>query len=139
MHPTFQHTTLGQPQASSLARDLYTLQSPEATTERTSARRRTNERLQRFDHARNWRILEALDEVSERTGASPAQISLAWLLERPAVTSVIFGARSIAQLEENLAAAELTLDAEALARLDEASAFEVGYPYTMLQRVQGSW
>jgi aryl-alcohol dehydrogenase-like predicted oxidoreductase len=66
-------------------------------------------------------------------------VALAWLLRKPTVTSVIFGARSIEQLEDNLGAAELKLTDEQLAALDEASAFELGYPYEFMGRIQSRW
>ena len=92
-----------------------------------------------MDDARNWKVLDAVDAVAKELGASPAAVSLAWLLRKPAVTSVIFGARSIEQLEDNLAAAELELPDEALVALDEASAEPLGYPYEFMERVQGRW
>lgn len=97
------------------------------------------DRLNRFDNERNWQILGALDEVSQELGAEHAQVALAWLLSKPVVTSVIFGARTIEQLESNLKAAELKLPQEAIARLDEASSFELGYPYAFMKNVQGRW
>ena len=97
------------------------------------------ERYQSFDDPRNWRILDAVTAVAAELGASPSAVSLAWLLRRPAVASVIFGARSVEQLEDNLAAARLELPAEALRRLDEASALRLGYPYDFIQRIQGAW
>ena len=97
------------------------------------------ERYASFDKPRNWRVLEVLLAVADEVGASPAQVALAWLLQRPAVTSVIFGARSIDQLDDNLKAAALELPAAALAGLDAASEFDLGYPYGMLKRVQGRW
>jgi aryl-alcohol dehydrogenase-like predicted oxidoreductase len=74
-------------------------------------------------------IVEALVEVAEARGASPAQVALAWLLGRPAVTSVIIGARSEAQLADNLGAADLELSAEERSRLDAVSAPPLIYPY----------
>ena len=74
-------------------------------------------------------VVDVLVEVAEGRGASPAQIALAWLLGRPGVTSVIVGARTDAQLADNLAAAELELSAEERARLDEVSAPPLIYPY----------
>ena len=97
------------------------------------------QRYEGFDKPRNWRVLEVLLAVADEVGASPAQVALAWLLQRPAVTSVIFGARSIDQLDDNLKAAALELPAAALAGLDAASEFDLGYPYGMLKRVQGRW
>jgi aryl-alcohol dehydrogenase-like predicted oxidoreductase len=97
------------------------------------------DRLKQFDKERNWKILAALDAVAKELEAEPAQVALAWLLGRPAVTSVIFGARTVAQLESNLKAAALALNDAHRAALDEASAFELGYPYDFMQRVQGRW
>ncbi|HEV3400034.1 MAG TPA: aldo/keto reductase [Actinomycetes bacterium] len=74
-------------------------------------------------------LVEVLVEVAKDRGASPAQVALAWLLERPAVTSVIIGARTTEQLVDNLGAAELSLTAEELARLEEVSRPPLLYPY----------
>ena len=68
-----------------------------------------------------------------------AAVSLAWLLAKPQVSSVIFGARTVAQLEANLAGGELELAPRHLEILDQASAFELGYPYTFIQSTQTSW
>jgi aryl-alcohol dehydrogenase-like predicted oxidoreductase len=98
------------------------------------------ERLARFDSPRNWRILDALTSVSEALGATPASVALAWLLAKPQVTSVIFGARTVEQVSENLAATEVTLSPAQVTELDEASAFEIGYPYDFIGRVSdGRW
>lgn len=97
------------------------------------------DRLSRFDQERNWRILEAVERVASEAGAEPVQVALAWLLAKPAVTSVIFGARTLAQLESNLAAADLDLGGDAIAALDEASAFDLGYPYAFIQQIQKRW
>ncbi|MCC7534822.1 MAG: aldo/keto reductase [Deltaproteobacteria bacterium] len=97
------------------------------------------ERYGAFDNERNWRVLDAVLGVAKELDASPAQVSLAWLLARPAVTSVIFGARSAAQLEENLKATKLKLPASCVAKLDEASAFDLGYPYDFIARIQNRW
>jgi aryl-alcohol dehydrogenase-like predicted oxidoreductase len=97
------------------------------------------ERFARFNLERNWKILDAVRAVAAEAGASPAAVSIAWLLARPQVTSVIFGARSVEQLEVNLAAAELALTPAQLAALDQASAFDLGYPYSFIQATQSSW
>jgi aryl-alcohol dehydrogenase-like predicted oxidoreductase len=97
------------------------------------------DRMGTFDTPRHWRILDALTAVSGEVGATPAQTALAWLLAKPAVTSVIFGARTVAQLDDNLRAAELKLPAEAVRRLDEASRFDLGYPYEFMGRIQQRW
>jgi aryl-alcohol dehydrogenase-like predicted oxidoreductase len=74
-------------------------------------------------------IVEALVEIAEARGASAAQVALAWLLGRPAVASVIIGARTDEQLADNLKAMDLDLSADERARLDEVSAPPLLYPY----------
>ena len=93
--------------------------------------------LARHDNPRNWQILQALDETAAEVGSSVAAVSLAWLVQKPAVTSVIFGARTVAQVQDNLKAADVTLNATQMTRLDAASAFDVGYPYEFLGRLTG--
>ena len=97
------------------------------------------ERFAAYDTEHNWGVLAALRAVAAETGATPAAVSLAWLLAKPGVTSVIFGARSVAQLEANLPAAELTLSPAQLEALDVASAVAPGYPYDFIARIQGRW
>jgi aryl-alcohol dehydrogenase-like predicted oxidoreductase len=70
---------------------------------------------------RGMRILEALDEVARQARAKPAQVALAWLMTRPAVSAPIASATTLAQLRELMAAADLALDAPSLERLDRAS------------------
>jgi aryl-alcohol dehydrogenase-like predicted oxidoreductase len=81
------------------------------------------------DQEKLYDIVEVLVEVAKDRGASPAQVALAWLLDRPAVTSVIVGARTSDQLADNLGAADLSLSAEELARLEEVSRPPLLYPY----------
>lgn len=79
---------------------------------------------------RTWATIDAVREIAEGRGVSPAQVSLAWLMAQPAVTSVILGARSVEQLRDNMGAAALELSAEEIARLSEVSAPQVDdYPY----------
>ena len=87
---------------------------------------------------RNWRILDVMDDIVTSYGdATHSQIALAWLLAQPGVDSVIIGVRTMAQLEDNLRAAELRLPPEEIARLNEVSAPVIGYPYHFL-RTYGS-
>jgi aryl-alcohol dehydrogenase-like predicted oxidoreductase len=78
------------------------------------------------------RVLAALRKVSEATGASVARVALAWELTKPFVTSIIIGAKTKEQLVDNLAATELTLAAEHVKALDEASALPLEYPGWMV-------
>jgi aryl-alcohol dehydrogenase-like predicted oxidoreductase len=63
-------------------------------------------------------------------------VALAWVMGREGVTSPIFGARTLDQLEDNLAAADLTLDEQSLQRLEEVSRLELVYPYDFRVRVR---
>ena len=97
------------------------------------------ERFAKYDLDRNWKIIDAVRTVAGEISSTPSAVSLAWLLAKPQVTSVIFGARTIEQLDANLVAADLTLSAKHLTLLDEASAFDLGYPYSFIQATQSSW
>jgi aryl-alcohol dehydrogenase-like predicted oxidoreductase len=78
----------------------------------------------------NWRVLDVVRQIADARGCSLGQVAIAWLLARPAVTSVILGARTLTQLDDNLAAADLSLDDEETGRLTEASEPDTpDYPY----------
>jgi aryl-alcohol dehydrogenase-like predicted oxidoreductase len=81
------------------------------------------------DQEQLYDIVEVLVEIAEARGISAAQVALAYTLGKPGVTSVIVGARLEEQLVDNLEAAELALTDEERARLDEASALPLLYPY----------
>jgi aryl-alcohol dehydrogenase-like predicted oxidoreductase len=94
----------------------------------------TEESWNRRNVTNNWRILDVMDDiVTWYDGLTHSQIALAWLLSQPAVDSVLIGVRTEAQLEDNLHAAEVQLSSDELARLDEVSALEEGYPYRFLK------
>ena len=77
-----------------------------------------------------WRVIEALREIARAHGVSAAQVALAWLVDQPAVTSVILGARNSEQLADNLAATSLELSADEIAKLSAVSAPATGdHPY----------
>ena len=76
-----------------------------------------------------YRVVDALDAVAKETGRSVPQVALNWLLQRPSVSTVIIGARNEAQLRQNLGAVGWKLSAAQVARLDEASAVPLPYPY----------
>src|SRR5690606_27112599 len=78
---------------------------------------------------RLFRVVDALEAIAEETGKSIPQIAINWLLDRPTVATVLIGARDERQLRENLGAVGWTLDAEQMARLDEASYVTPPYPY----------
>lgn len=79
---------------------------------------------------RTWDVVDAVRAVADEQGVPMGQVALAWLLQRPQVTSVILGARTTAQLTENLGSVHLELSTEQVGRLDAASDPQVGdYPY----------
>jgi aryl-alcohol dehydrogenase-like predicted oxidoreductase len=78
--------------------------------------------VQKYLNDRGRKILAALDGVAARLKATPAQVAIAWMIAKPAITAPIASATSVAQLNDILAAARLRLDAEAMAALDAASA-----------------
>jgi aryl-alcohol dehydrogenase-like predicted oxidoreductase len=79
---------------------------------------------------RTWDVVDAVREVADQRTASMAQVALAWLVDRPAVTSVILGARTAEQLDDNLGAAELHLTPDEANGLDVASdPAPADYPY----------
>ncbi|EWC61831.1 putative oxidoreductase [Actinokineospora spheciospongiae] len=81
---------------------------------------------------RNLAIADVVREVAAELGHTPAQVALAWTLGNPDVVAPIIGARTPEQLEGNLGALEVDLTAAHLARLDEASAIDLGFPHDLL-------
>ena len=97
--------------------------------------------MEAYDNRNNdriFRILEVQNAIAERYQCPPAHVALAWLLARPAVASVLMGVRTLSQLEDNLAAKELVLDAEALSQLTHVSAPGLApYPYKFVENWSG--
>jgi aryl-alcohol dehydrogenase-like predicted oxidoreductase len=81
------------------------------------------------EQQRSDRVVAAVKTVSDEIGRSMAQIALAWLRYRPVPVIPIIGARKLSQLKDNLASFDLTLSADHLKTLDEASRIELGFPY----------
>ena len=86
------------------------------------------------DKERAWKILDVMAPIAKAHGCSAARISLAWLLAKPVVTSVIIGAKRLDQLQDNLAAVDLKLTEDEIKQLDEVSALPPEYPGWMLPR-----
>jgi aryl-alcohol dehydrogenase-like predicted oxidoreductase len=87
---------------------------------------------------RAWPVVEAMREVGAAHGVSVARVALAWLLAKKHVMSVIIGAKTVEQLDDNLAAADVVLTPDELARLDSLSELPAEYPGWMLQRQGGN-
>jgi aryl-alcohol dehydrogenase-like predicted oxidoreductase len=83
---------------------------------------------------RTYEIVEVLVRVAEEAGLTPAQVALAWLLQRGQVTAVLIGARTPAQLDGNLAAVGVCLSDEAVAAIDQVSRQDAPYPYSFIAR-----
>jgi aryl-alcohol dehydrogenase-like predicted oxidoreductase len=83
---------------------------------------------------RGLTIADAVRNVAEQIGHTPAQVALAWTLSNPGVTAPIIGARTVAQLEDNLGALDVELSDGQLEALNAASAIELGFPHTLLDR-----
>jgi aryl-alcohol dehydrogenase-like predicted oxidoreductase len=81
---------------------------------------------------RTWNVIDCLLDVADETGGTPSQAALNWLLNRPGVTAPIVGARTMDHLENNLKAADLTLDDTHIQRLNEASEIRMPYPYDFI-------
>jgi aryl-alcohol dehydrogenase-like predicted oxidoreductase len=86
------------------------------------------------DKNRAFACVDTMRDIATRHGVSVARIAIAWLLHRPFVTAVIVGAKTVEQLDDNLAATEISLSAEELAQLDRVSALPPEYPGWMLER-----
>lgn len=82
--------------------------------------------VKQYLNARGLRILAALDDVAAKHSATPTQVSLAWLMAQPNIAAPIASATTVEQLQELLAAARLSLSADELRQLDQASAEDAG-------------
>ncbi|MCB9767098.1 MAG: aldo/keto reductase [Candidatus Omnitrophica bacterium] len=80
-----------------------------------------------------FKILDILKEIARQTDSSPAEVSLAWLREKPGVTSIILGARTLDQLKSNLSSLSVELDSDQMKRLDEASEPTLNFPHDFLK------
>jgi aryl-alcohol dehydrogenase-like predicted oxidoreductase len=99
--------------------------------------RRTSFDFPPVDKARAYDCIDAMRPIADAHGVSVAQVALGWLLHQPAVTSVIVGAKRLAQLDDNIAASTLRLNAEELATLNAVSALPAEYPGWMIERQGG--
>ncbi len=86
------------------------------------------------DRERAWKVIEVMRAIGDAKGVSVARVALAWLLHKPYVTSVIIGAKRIEQLDDNIAAASLSLTVEEMTRLDAVSELPAEYPGWMTTR-----
>lgn len=93
----------------------------------------------RFGNEKNWAVVKRIKEIASELGSTPSQVSLAWLLKKPGVSSVIIGARKVLQLKDNLAATSLVLSQGHMEALDEISMLPSVYPYDFIRAKQKKW
>jgi len=98
-------------------------------------REKSEDAQERRATERNFCILDAVGKIAKARGKSYAQVSLAWILSKPGITAPMIGARTIEQLEDNLASLDWDLTEEEINVLDKASQIEEGYPYRFI----GNW
>ncbi|MBC3787068.1 aldo/keto reductase [Spirosoma utsteinense] len=96
--------------------------------------RRLNFDFPPVDQEHAYDIIEAMESIAQAHGVSVARIALAWVLAKPAVTSVIIGAKNTDQLVDNISAVDLSLTTEQLTQLDEVSQKPKPYPQWMIER-----
>lgn len=89
--------------------------------------------LARHANERTYDVLDVLAAIAQKHGTTPARIALAWVRQQPSITAPMLGARTIAQLEDNLAALEVSLDTEDMMALDAVSAPKLSFPATILK------
>lgn len=92
----------------------------------------------KYDNERFWNLLEVAGNIAKRRETTHAAVALAWLLSKPEVSTIIIGARTVAQLEDNLRGAEIKLSHEDIKELDDASKPDWGYPYAFIG-ARGPW
>ncbi|MDQ0753541.1 aryl-alcohol dehydrogenase-like predicted oxidoreductase [Streptomyces africanus] len=136
MVPAALHNNIGLLPWSPLAGGFLTGKYQRHTTPAPDTRAGSDNPLYRYVSAkysafdRNWATIAEVVRIADETGATPAQVALSWIADRPGVTAPIFGARTLDQLHDSIAAADLTLDDEATIALDQVSTPTPGdYPY----------
>lgn len=93
----------------------------------------TEEAWHRRDNERNWDIIDAVGKIADERGLTYSQVALAWVKAQPLVSSIILGARTLDQFEDNMKVVDIHLTAEELALLNEASTLPDLYPYRMIE------
>jgi aryl-alcohol dehydrogenase-like predicted oxidoreductase len=99
--------------------------------------RRANFDFPPVNRDRAFNVIDTLKPIADAKGKSVAQLALAWLLQQPAVSTIIIGANKIEQLEDNLKSTEISFTADELKQLDEVSKLPLEYPGWMLERTGG--
>ncbi len=112
----------------------YKRNQPPPTDSRAGRADRWDDLPEQRETEQCWHIIDTLVEIAEVRGKTPAQVALNWVLNKPAVTAPILGARTPEQLEQNLGCVEWALSSDEVARLDAASAIPLPSPYDFISR-----
>jgi aryl-alcohol dehydrogenase-like predicted oxidoreductase len=112
----------------------YRRGAPPPPDSRVGRKDRWDDQPEQRESELTWRVAEALEKVGRARGKTSAQVAICWLLGRKGVTAPIIGARTPAQLEENLGGCGWKLSKEEAALLDDASAIPLPYPYRFIQK-----
>ena len=91
-----------------------------------------------MDNEKNWNLLDVVDRIAQQHETTDSAVSLAWLLARQQTSSIIVGARTKAQLEDNLRALSVKLTSEDLKELDEASRPDWDYPWDVIRESESN-
>ncbi len=108
---------------------------PSGTRVEIAQQKGWSESWEAYANERTWSVVDAMLAVAKEAGKTPAQVALRWLLHQPGVTAPIIGARSMQQLEDNLATAGWTLTPEQVERLNTVSEMKAPYP---IQSIRGN-
>ncbi|MCK4446120.1 MAG: aldo/keto reductase [Candidatus Marinimicrobia bacterium] len=101
---------------------------------REEYREKSEDSWQKRATEQNFRILEEIGKIAKKHGKSYAQIALSWIRAKPEITAPIIGARTMAQLEDNLGCIEWELTEEEVECLDKVSSIEEPYPYRFISK-----
>jgi aryl-alcohol dehydrogenase-like predicted oxidoreductase len=107
---------------------------PEGSRIELAEKKDWGEKWSTYNREETWRTLDALHEIATSVNRSPAQVAINWLLQKPAVTAPIVGARRIQQLENNLGSTGWSLSPDQVAKLDVASEIPIPYPYDFISK-----
>ena len=106
---------------------------PKGTRVEVAGAKGWSEAWEHYNLESTWRVIDVLQAIAKEAEKSPAQVAINWLLQKPAVTAPIIGARRMGQLETNLAAVGWELDSHHLKQLDEVSQTALPYPYDFIE------
>jgi len=112
----------------------YRREQPPPSDSRAGRRDRWDDLPEQRAGDLTWRVVDTLVSIGEERGVPPAQVALNWLLQKKEVAAPIIGARTAAQLSQNIGCALWTLSAEEIHKLDSASEIPLPYPYRFIER-----